>query len=216
MFMRQGFSALAYLHQRRIQHNDIKPENMMITYIDNQPHLVLIDFGLANVLPPDRDYIIGHSGTSLYMAPEHLSHNKMAPKGDVWSMAVTAFQLYVLPQCLRCYSLVLYQSYLWFICTLNFSLTGRLPFENEAAIESLAADWADHGVMVSSAYKSLSKLAQNFLENCLNVQYNTRYSAIDALQHPWLQIDETGCASDETSSLSSTFQQKTKVKPFII
>jgi serine/threonine protein kinase len=45
-YMRQLASAVAYLHERGVTHNDIKPANIMISH-SGCP--VLIDFGFAHV-----------------------------------------------------------------------------------------------------------------------------------------------------------------------
>lgn len=43
-YLRQLVSAVGYLHERGITHNDIKPANVMLNYNDVP---VLIDFGFA-------------------------------------------------------------------------------------------------------------------------------------------------------------------------
>jgi serine/threonine protein kinase len=44
-YFRQLCSAVGYLHERGITHNDIKPANVMLSYNDVP---VLVDFGFAN------------------------------------------------------------------------------------------------------------------------------------------------------------------------
>ena len=45
LYFRQLASAVGYLHERGITHNDIKPANVLISYNDVP---VLVDFGFAN------------------------------------------------------------------------------------------------------------------------------------------------------------------------
>ncbi len=56
--------AVAYLHQNRVIHNDIKPENVMITRISDQ--VKLVDFGCATTDMWD----IAEGFTPKYRAPE--------------------------------------------------------------------------------------------------------------------------------------------------
>lgn len=44
-YFRQLASAVGYLHERGITHNDIKPANVLISYSDVP---VIVDFGFAN------------------------------------------------------------------------------------------------------------------------------------------------------------------------
>ena len=49
-YFRQLASAVGYLHERGITHNDIKPANIMISHNDIP---VLVDFGFAHYWPMD-------------------------------------------------------------------------------------------------------------------------------------------------------------------
>lgn len=56
LYMRQIASAIGYLHERGITHNDIKPTNIMISFSDVP---VLVDFGFAS------KYDVGSQGCFL-------------------------------------------------------------------------------------------------------------------------------------------------------
>ena len=45
--MKQLFSALEYLHSKKISHRDIKPENFMLYKKDDMTCIKMIDFGLS-------------------------------------------------------------------------------------------------------------------------------------------------------------------------
>jgi len=46
LFMFQLFRGLAYIHQRRVLHRDVKPQNLLISEIGE---LKLADFGKCNI-----------------------------------------------------------------------------------------------------------------------------------------------------------------------
>ena len=51
-YMRQVFSALVYLHEKKIMHRDIKPENLLFDSRKPGAMLKLIDFGAAMRFQP--------------------------------------------------------------------------------------------------------------------------------------------------------------------
>ena len=63
-------NALAYLHQKRIYHRDVKPANILITHQDGP---LLFDFNLASAPnAPEQAKAAMNGGTPPYMAPEQL------------------------------------------------------------------------------------------------------------------------------------------------
>ncbi|KAM3538293.1 hypothetical protein ARSEF1564_008797 [Beauveria bassiana] len=81
-------SALAYLEEKKISHNDIKPRN--IAYSPERGAVVL-DFGLASA---GRWVLRATGGTAWYVPPETLRVGERTNRGNVWAFGVT--MLYVL------------------------------------------------------------------------------------------------------------------------
>ena len=80
-------SALSYLAQEEIVHNDIKPANIAYS---PQRGAVLLDFGLAVEASSD----ISSGGTPWYIPPEYMYQRKRGIAGDMYASGVT--MLYVL------------------------------------------------------------------------------------------------------------------------
>ena len=84
-------SALAYLHERSINHRDIKLDN--IVFDSKTGCIKLIDFGFSKVVSPYMPERL-YCGTPSYMAPEALrkeESNTLAV--DVWATGVVYFTL---------------------------------------------------------------------------------------------------------------------------
>uniref|UniRef100_UPI003AAF8DBE striated muscle preferentially expressed protein kinase n=1 Tax=Centroberyx gerrardi TaxID=166262 RepID=UPI003AAF8DBE len=85
----QILQGLDYLHTRRILHLDIKPENIIVTYMNV---IKIIDFGSAqNFNPLFLKQFSPPIGTLEYMSPEMLKGDVVGPPADIWSIGVLTF-----------------------------------------------------------------------------------------------------------------------------
>jgi serine/threonine protein kinase len=81
-------SALAFVHENGITHNDIKPGNILFSPARGA---VLIDFGLSS---DDAHTPATAVGTPWYVPPEFLqAPNGRGPPGDVWAFGVVMLYL---------------------------------------------------------------------------------------------------------------------------
>uniref|UniRef100_A0A3B4Z9L6 Striated muscle preferentially expressed protein kinase-like n=1 Tax=Stegastes partitus TaxID=144197 RepID=A0A3B4Z9L6_9TELE len=86
----QILQGLDYLHTRRILHLDIKPENVIVTYMNI---IKIIDFGSAQTYNPlFLKQFSPPIGTLDYM-PEMLKGDVVGPPADIWSVGVLTFIL---------------------------------------------------------------------------------------------------------------------------
>jgi serine/threonine-protein kinase len=94
--------ALGYAHKQGVVHRDIKPANMM--YHPQTDTLKLTDFGIARLTDSSKTKTGMVLGTPSYMSPEQLAGKKIEGRSDLFSLAVSLYQL----------------------------LCGKLPFEGES------------------------------------------------------------------------------------
>lgn len=80
--IRELLEAVSYLHKRGIIHNDLKPDNMLVS--SSGDHLKLIDFGLSDTEAYYRLHTLGF--TPQYAAPELAESRQSDARSDVYSI----------------------------------------------------------------------------------------------------------------------------------
>jgi len=153
----QMLSAVAYLHYRHICHRDLKLENWVLeSGRDVWSPLKLIDFGLSTHYTP------GHRlsrvvGSSYYVAPEVLKKS-YTEACDLWSLGVIVYML----------------------------LSGAPPFygKNDEAIKASIVNGEYN--FPHELFRDVSDEAMAFISTLLSYNIEYRYTADQALTHPWL------------------------------
>ncbi|WWC88336.1 uncharacterized protein L201_003246 [Kwoniella dendrophila CBS 6074] len=164
-YFRQLASAVGYLHERGITHNDIKPANVLLSHNDIP---VLVDFGFAQQWDVNArgSFLSSISwGTPEYLDPiraKGMPHDERA--SDVWSLGITMFEI----------------------------LIGRTPFE---ANEDEQFQTPEELVIYYERTKrgqwvgewSMPEGLQNLFQHMINPDPAYRISAMQAYHHPALQ-----------------------------
>ena len=153
-------SALAHMHAKDTMHRDLKPSNILLADRNDFSSVKIIDFGLSEkyVLADDDS---SQKGTLFYMAPEVVNNGKITKSVDMWAVGIIIFQL----------------------------LSGGQHPYGVASID-LKAKFQDKiknaKVEVLQEFTFLSAISKKFLERLLQVNRVLRYTAADALKHPWI------------------------------
>lgn len=84
--IKQMLEGISYLHQNRIVHCDLKPDNFLF---DSEDNLKIIDFGMSKRLPRMK-FLHDLVGTPYYTAPEVIEGN-YTHSADIWSIGVVMF-----------------------------------------------------------------------------------------------------------------------------
>ncbi|KAI3331904.1 Pkinase-domain-containing protein, partial [Xylariaceae sp. AK1471] len=177
----QLVDALGYLHDNRITHRDVKPDNILIQ--STNPLIVkLTDFGLSKMIDTEQTFLKTFCGTLLYCAPEvyteyssyddygrrtnRKSHRPIDRERydhavDIWSLGGVLF----------------------------YTLTGSPPFpvKNGITYTELLDHIIKTPVNISPLVKSnVSKDGIHFLSRMIHVRPETRATIAELTSHPWL------------------------------
>eukprot|EP00922_Rhytidocystis_sp_ex-Travisia-forbesii_P049190 GHVS01073259.1.p1 GENE.GHVS01073259.1~~GHVS01073259.1.p1 ORF type:complete len:657 (-),score=105.06 GHVS01073259.1:698-2668(-) len=157
VLMRHILSALYYCHEHNIVHRDLKPENFLFLDKTKDSPLKIIDFGLA-ARCDDKTILTTKAGTPYYVAPQVLQ-GKYTNKCDLWSAGVI---MYIL-------------------------LCGYPPFHGENDAEILQKVKAGKYSFNEADWKNVSMEAKDLMRHLLVYNPDERYTAEQALGHPWIR-----------------------------
>ncbi|XP_037655983.1 serine/threonine-protein kinase DCLK1 isoform X1 [Choloepus didactylus] len=154
-------SAIKYLHSLNIVHRDIKPENLLVyEHQDGSKSLKLGDFGLATIVDGPLYTVCG---TPTYVAPEIIAETGYGLKVDTWAAGVITYIL----------------------------LCGFPPFRGSGDGQEVLFDQILMGQVEfpSPYWDNVSDSAKELINMMLLVDVDQRFSAVQVLEHPWVNDD---------------------------
>lgn len=148
--------SIKYIHDEGIVHRDLKPENLLLAEPKVDTSVKLADFGFATSV---RDGpVTTQCGTPGYVAPEILKGKPYKTSVDMWSIGVI---IYIL-------------------------LGGYPPFIDENQTRMFRRIKAGVFKFHDDYWNHVSNDAKDLIKKLLTVDENKRWTATQALDHPWL------------------------------
>ncbi|KYO42826.1 hypothetical protein Y1Q_0016202 [Alligator mississippiensis] len=180
LYLEEILEAIQYLHNCRIAHLDLKPENVLVDQSSAKPTIKLADFGDAVQLGTTY-YIHQLLGNPEFAAPEIILGNPVSLTSDVWSIGVLTYVL----------------------------LSGVSPFLDESVEETCLNICRLDFSFPDDYFKGVSQKAKDFVCFLLQDDPVKRPSAAVGLQEPWLQLGNSKSAdSIDTSRLTSFIERR--------
>merc|ERR1719228_786681 len=156
-FMLQLLEAISYVHERKIAHLDIKPQNIVLMSEFPNCEIKLCDLEVSRVIQ-DNEEIKEIIGTPDYVAPEILQMEPITLSADIWSLGVLAYVL----------------------------LTGFSPFGGDTDQETLRNITTAPLDFPDELFEGVSEDAKDFISACLNRDPQKRPMVHQCLQLPWI------------------------------
>lgn len=161
--------AMEYIHNKGIVHRDMKPANCLLHEAGDQLQCKIADFGFAVLVGSDQ-CLTSFCGTTAFMAPEIIMDLNYGKPVDMWAVGVILYLL----------------------------LCGEYPFTSSGKEEIGSAICScrynvNHPKMVSA-----SPGLRDFLGKLLVLDPLKRFTAKDALKHPWIKHAMSTTSTEST------------------
>jgi len=166
ILVHQVISAVEHLHEKKVVHRDLKPENLLLSSNSLDAKIKLADFGLSAFIQDDQK-LTKAVGTPGYIAPEVIltldeEINGYGIEVDMWSVGIITYIL----------------------------LCGFPPFYAEDDDDSFDLVVAGKFNFPDPYWTNISQSAKDFIKNLLVVDPEKRFSASQAVEHPWIKSND--------------------------
>eukprot|EP00299_Pterocystis_sp_00344_P006014 c17769_g1_i1.p1 GENE.c17769_g1_i1~~c17769_g1_i1.p1 ORF type:complete len:498 (-),score=100.37 c17769_g1_i1:53-1546(-) len=179
--------AIRYLHANDIVHRDVKPENLLFDRHGDLAQLKLTDFGFATMYDQS-NMLTATCGTPEYVAPEVLEGRPYGTSVDLWSCGVVFYIL----------------------------LCGFPPFYGDTEAQLFEKICTAKYSFVRPYWDVISKEAKDLIKHLLELDPEKRYTAQQALEHPWFQgVVVDGVVGSVAESLS-TIEEPGSIDLFVV
>jgi serine/threonine protein kinase len=175
-WMEQVTRALAAAHEAGIVHRDLKPSNIMV---DDEEHVVVLDFGLARLTHRDGDVpedTLTTPGMVLgscpYMAPEQALGQKVTPASDLFSFGAVLFE----------------------------TLCGERAFKGETPMRVLQAVVRCEHAAVEDLAPGLPQEIYEIVDRCLEREPSKRYASAAELGRDLAMVIEIEASSPSAAA----------------
>uniref|UniRef100_A0A8C3JTU0 non-specific serine/threonine protein kinase n=2 Tax=Neoaves TaxID=3078114 RepID=A0A8C3JTU0_9CHAR len=180
-YIRDTMEALQYLHNCRVAHLDIKPENLLIDLRIPVPRVKIID--LEDAVQITGHYHVHHLlGNPEFTAPEVIQGLPVSLSTDIWSIGVLTYVM----------------------------LSGVSPFLDESKEETCINVCRVDFSFPPEYFSDVSHAARDFINVILQEDFRRRPTAATCLQHPWLQPHNSSYSKIplDTSRLASFIERR--------
>jgi calcium/calmodulin-dependent protein kinase I len=155
------FRAVEYLHNHGIVHRDLKPENILVEDTKNLMTVKVADFGLCAHIDLSAK-VKEHCGTIIFMAPEQAQHKFYSREVDIWSCGIILYMMIS---------------------------KGKHPLASSRDTQLTYIARLENPKWTFPI--TFPPLAQNLFLKLMKLKPIERYTATQALAHPWIMRNTT-------------------------
>ncbi|MDO4568094.1 MAG: PASTA domain-containing protein [Clostridia bacterium] len=149
----QVLSALNHAHENGIIHRDIKPQNIIITASGGAK---LTDFGIAKMVTASTKTFAGKKvlGSVHYISPEQAKGEEVTPASDIYSTGIMLYEM----------------------------LTGRLPFDSDAALSVALMHLNDEMTPACAINPKVSSALSDVVLKACSKDIGSRYATAEEMR----------------------------------
>ena len=157
------------MHELKICHRDMKPENLLLKSMHDDSSILLADFGFAKYVPEDG--LKTRCGTPAFVAPEILVGKRYNTQADMWSVGCLIFML----------------------------IGGYPPFQDDTHRGLFRKIRGSNFTFHNTYWKNVSVQAKQLITNLLTVDPDERLRASESLVSLWCMERDVNLSNRDLS-----------------